>query len=666
MVHHWGELKGKNMGAKYRNLLSPIKIGSTVYKNRLIASRYSPRFIQGSENYPTQALITHYANKAKNGMAVVTCSGVGVPPFVPEELHATVHAKSVLPGHFDIEDHHCQTYLSQLTEAIHFYGAKASMQINGFVPFKYDVSSGIPSVSPSPEIPSRTGEEIPEALLEGVVEDYVRQSVILKSLGFDMVHLHMAYQVLLLGRFLSPLTNKRTDKFGGSPENRTRFAIMVADRIKQACGKDFLIEACISGCEKQGGITVADTIEFAKLFAGHIDLLHIRGGDMDAHHTVGFERNPNPFLKIAAAVKKSKANIAVVANGGFQDPEVCEKAISSGQADFIAIARGLISNPEYGRLLYEGRPDDIVPCIRCNFCLRSSPVDPLVSVCSVNPIWGLEHTIEGMLQPPGPKKKVAIIGGGPAGMKAALVSAQRGHAVTLYEKSDALGGLLKTAKFVSFKWPLKDFTEYLIRQVSKANVEVLLNTEATPEKIKAHQYDVVIAGMGAEPITPAISGIDNGHVAYAVNVYGYEDTYAQDIVIIGGGEVGVETGMHLAETGHQVMVLEMQDGLALQSPPLHFYTMFKEAWEKLPNFKYALKARCTGIEAETVTYLDADNKAYRIKAGSVIVAVGMKPKIDQALRFYGSADQFHMIGDCNIVGTVQKAIRSAYSTASML
>jgi len=475
------------MSEKYQNLLSPAKVGNVVFRNRLTAARSSPRFVQGSESYPTEALITHYANKAKNGAAMVTCGGVGMPHNIPANEVESFSAETILPGSFNIYEANCQNYLSQLADAIHFYGAKASMQIGGYVPAKYDVSSGIPFLAPLPGTIPRVGEEVPADLLDEVAEDFGRQAALMKDMGFDMVYLHMAYRFQLLGRFLSPLTNKRTDQYGGSLENQARFPLMAADRIKQKCGKDFLIEASISGCEPPGGRTLEETIELAKMFAGHIDMLQIRAQELDPAHPAGFNLERTPFLYMAEAVKKSGADITVVTVGGYLDLDTSEDVIASGKADFIAMARGWISNPNYGRLAYEGRNEDIVPCIRCNMCLRGSLADPPNSVCSVNPIWGLEHKIERMIQPPTDKKKVAIVGGGPAGLEAAHSAWQNGHRVTLLEENQTLGGQLNLAASAPGRSEIENLRQFLLKRLESTDVAVMTGRKATSELIRQHR-----------------------------------------------------------------------------------------------------------------------------------------------------------------------------------
>lgn len=251
-------------------------------------------------------------------------------------------------------------------------------------------------------------------------------------------------------------------------------------------------------------------------------------------------------------------------------------------------------------------------------------------------------------------------------MEAALVLSDRGHEVTLFEKSDVLGGLLNTANHVSFKWPVKEFKDYLVRKIGQSAVKVMLNTEAGADLLKKDGYDVVLAGVGSEPIVPSIPGVDGKNVFLVTQVFGHEESLAEKVIIVGGGEAGVEIGMHLAEKEHKVTVLEMQDKLAADSTPLHFYSMFRDAWEELDNFEFILQAKCNRIENDRVFYIDTNGKEYEIEANSVVIAVGMKPRSDLALQFKDASDNFYLIGDCHAVGNIQKSMRSAFGIASMI
>jgi 2,4-dienoyl-CoA reductase-like NADH-dependent reductase (Old Yellow Enzyme family)/thioredoxin reductase len=593
---------------------------------------------------------------------------VNPPPMTPPE------PVMAMKGHFaitDASDGNTQHYISQLTEAIHFYGAKASVIEMRSAPKGYDVSDGIPSfwVFGDGTFPVYDNKEAPEEILLETIENIANRMAVMQALGHDMCYLHMSYRYSIFSRMLSPLTNKRKDKFGGSLENRARFIIMAADKIKERCGKDFIIEASMSGEDAPGGYTLQDTIEFAKMFAGHIDILQLRGPYIDPSNLWVYanpESDPTPTLRYTEAIKKSGAKIAVLPIGGFTNPDWGEAAIASGKADFIGMTRAWISNPNFGTLVYEGRNEDIVPCIRCNKCHKSGYNDPWAPLCSVNPTFTMDWKIDRMISPPAKKKRVAIIGGGLAGMEAAIVASGRGHQVTLYEKSDSLGGILKTASIASFKWPLRSFMEYMIKHLNRTNVKVLLNTEATPAMLKKDKYDAVLVAIGSAPLVPDIPGVKGKNVVFAPDVYGNGNKLGKKVVVIGGGEVGVETGLHLAEKGHKVTVVEMLNMLASDAPPVHYYTVLRDYWEAQKNFSFVVNARCNKIATDKITYVDSEGKEHTIKADSIVIAVGMEAKNDLALEFYGVGERLYMIGDCDKAGNVQKVMRSAFSTASML
>ncbi|MBE6991830.1 MAG: FAD-binding protein [Ruminococcaceae bacterium] len=647
---------------KYENLLKPVKIGNVLLRNRMIATPSNPHFVQGPEKYPTEPLITHYANKAKAGAAIVTCKGNN--PVKNKDPHSLS---------LDIHNGAHQHYFAQIADCVHYYGAKASYLVlppMGMLE-GYDASDGILSEFVAGDGSVATlGKAAPKDLLYEVIDQYVEEAKLAKSLGFDMCFMHMAYRFMFPGRFISPLSNHRTDEFGGDIEGRSRFPLLICEGIKKACGKDFLVEISISGREDdmfKGGSTVEDAIAFAKLAEGKVDLLQIRGGSIDPSQPTYLDEREIPQLEPAAAIKKGVeaygGNIKIVTVGGCQDLDTCENVIAEGKADFIGAARAWIADPAWAEKAYEGRGDDVAPCLRCNKCHQASPGNWL-TVCSVNPEWGLESKIDRMVTVPDRKKKIAVVGGGVGGMESALLLAKRGHDVTLYEKEDHLGGLLCAMDGIGIKWTITKFKEYLIRQVEKSNVKVLLNTAATPELLKSEGYDEVFAALGSTPIIPPIPGVDSKNVCPAIDVVKEEPGMGENVAIIGGGDIGVEMGIYLARKGHKVTVIEMLDKLAPEAVPVHFRSMFEQTWENQEGFSYLLNSRVTAIEDGAVRYADSDGNEHIIPADSVVIAAGMKGRTDEAMSFSELGCRVRFVGDCNKVGSIQTAMRSAYSQAN--
>lgn len=662
----------------YPHLLSPLKLGnSVVLKNRMIASPSRPHYIQGPEDYPTQALITHYARKAQNGAAIVTCNGRSPMPLPKDidpnevpDIHEKFRKWPIMSANheqaLDICKGKNQHYFSQMTEAIHYYGSLASLFLVPDFPAGYDCSEGVASTTVEGDSNQTLfGKEITRELMEQVCDSYAQQALLAKHLGFDAAFLHMCYRGMLPSRFLSPLTNRRTDEFGGSLANRAKFPLMICDRIKEACGPDFILEMAFTAEEKYpGGWTMEDTLEFAALAEGHVDLLQVRSGDIDPNHPTGFCPERTPYLYLAEELKASGCRTPVVTISGYTDLDTMEEVIASGKADCIAMARAFISNPDFGKKAYEGRNNDVVPCLRCNKCHRSSNADSWVSSCSVNPVWGLEHRIETMVTAPEREKNIAVIGGGAAGLRAAIFARERGHQVTLFERQSTLGGQLRAAGTAPFKWPVRDYREYLIRQVYRQGVRVLLNTRPDPSALDG--FDDVVVAVGAVPAVPNIPGAEGDNVMAAIDVYENKSGVKGRVVVVGGGEVGVETGMYTAGLGHETLVLEMTDTLAADSTPIHYRSMFRQAWETTEHFGFYTQATCVEIRSDCVVWRDAEGALHEEPADTVIIAAGMKACTDEALRYAASGGRFHMIGDCKKVANIHHANRTAFATMSQI
>jgi NADPH-dependent 2,4-dienoyl-CoA reductase/sulfur reductase-like enzyme len=620
------------MGAekRYSHLLSPIKIRNRIIKNRIIQTNGFPQWLAGPESWPSDTVREYYSRFARNGAAIAIVPPVVVEedvgkgtPWTPEGKYGDALRRDG-PERWDTSNPAVENYFDQIVAAVH---------ANGSLVCEIGMTSNI------------KGETVEEA---------VKSAKALEDKGVDVVNMPVEFQ----------------DKA------RVQTLIKRIEAIKNATKLIISMKLDVRGVvpgqrtddrNMYDAPSLDDAVAMAKMYDGVVDILQFRLAGAVYGHPLAWsqeEGKPNSLI-IARAIRDSGSKIYLAPNGGFQDLDENEEFIASGQCDFVTIIRPFFTDFEYVQKAYEGRGEDVVPCAQCNKChgLHQSK-GPWSSVCTANPKLGLEPAMHN-ITPPAVRKDIAVIGGGPAGMWAAITAMERGHSVTLYEKEGSLGGLLRHADFSPYKWGLRRYKDYLIRQVNKSGVEVLLNTEATPEMIKAKGYDVIVAAVGAEPSIPRIPGADGKNVYNIVNVYPKEKELGKNVVFIGGGEYGLGTGMFLAKAGHRTMVMTSEKEL-LPIQRHHYEDIIIFVYEHLDDFDFILEAIPTRISEREVIYRDAKGNERSILADSVVLFAGLKPKQDEAMKFYSAArNAFFTIGDCTgECGNVQKAVRNAYFTAS--
>lgn len=631
--------------AGYDHVMSPVRVGRHLLKNRIIAAPVTMHSASDGECYPTEAAMNFFVQRAQAGAGLVVCAGVKLLPVTDDGEHAS----------WDVYRHNALNRLAELAERIHFYGAKASMELIGIFEDGYTASASgtlMDGVTP--------GREIPVSEMMRYKEGYAHSAETLMKLGYDGILLHFGHSIPI-AQFLSPLTNSRTDEYGGSFENRIRYLVEILQAIRERVGDRMIIEIRMSAKEfKEGGIDLEEGLRIAGVFQQYADIVQASCGMvtpdlMCRTHPCDF-LPPNPNVHLAEAFKKSgRITAFVTAIGGIGSLADADRIIAAGHADFVAMSRALIADPELIPKSLAGRADDVVPCVKCMRC-HDSTVYGHFFQCSVNPVIGIMHHLDRMVMPPAKIKKVAVIGGGPAGMYAALTAADRGHEVTLYEKTDSLGGTLKFADQVDFKYSLARFKDYLIAQIGKSAVKVCFGTEASTELLGAGGYDEIIASVGAEPVIPPIPGIESA--IQATLVYGMEKELGQELVVIGGGQVGCETALHLARRGKQVTILEMQAELAPDASKTHRDDILAIMAAE-PNLSVITEARCTGVTSAGVTY-EKHGLGAELPAEQVILAAGMRSRVAEADAFAGIAPQFWEIGDCKQARTVEMAVREGY------
>ncbi len=633
------------MKKNYQHIMSPIRVGKHLLKNRIIAAPVTLHSASNGESYPTESAMNFFVQRAKAGAGLVVCAGVKLLPVVDDGEHTG----------WDLYKHNSMHRLAELAERIHFYGSKASMELIGIFEDGYVASEGgllMDGITP--------GREIPVSEMMRYKEAYAHSAEMLMKLGYDGILLHFGHGIPI-AQFLSPLTNKRTDEYGGSFENRIRYIVEILKAIRERVGDNMIIEVRMSANEfKEGGIDTEEGLKIAEVLQQYADIIQASCGMIKPElmcrtHPCDF-LPPTPNVHLAEAFKKSgRIKSYVTAIGGIGSLADGDEIISSGKADFVAMCRALIADPELIPKSLSGRAEDVVPCIKCMRCHDSTVYGHFLQ-CSVNPTIGLMHQLDSMVVPSIKRKKVAVIGGGPAGMYAALTASKRGHSVTLYEKTDSLGGTLKFANKVAFKYSLAKFKDYLIKQIQKSPVTVKLNTDVSPDTFPVKEYDAVIVAIGAQPFIPPIAGVDQ--TIFATDTYGMEDTLGEELIVIGGGQVGCETSLHLARLGKKVFVLEMRDQLAPDASITHRDDIMSEI-SKEPNFIQITNAKCTEINAGEVIY-EKNGKKYVLTADHVILAAGMKARTIDVDAFANTTCFYWAIGDCTKARTVEMAIREGY------
>ena len=627
-------------------VLQPVRIGNVLLKNRIVSAPTTMHSLSNGELYPTEDAISFFESRARAGVGMVTVAGLKVGKDVADDGQNTA---------WDVNQPNHRNKLMELVERVHFYGAKISMELIGIFPEGYTVSDGCSIMGWA------TGHEITREAMETFKEEWAQAAADLVDCGFDAILIHSGHSVPL-AQFLSPLTNKRTDEYGGSTENRCRYLIEILDAIRARVGNKLLIEVRISGTEfEEGGIDLEEGIRIGELIQDHLDILQVSAGMhnpkwMTWVHPCGF-RPPMPNVCVAEAFKNTGTfHVPIVTLGAIDSLESAEKIIEDGKADLVTMARSLIADPELIHKGMAGKTEDVTPCIKCMRC-HDSTVYGHHFQCAVNPTAGLEASLNKLVQEPGERKKVAVIGGGPAGMKAACVASDRGHQVTLFEASNRLGGMLHYAGYFSFKYPVKDYMNWLIGQVNKRPIDVKLGTKATPETVQG--YDAVLVAIGAEPLILPVPGVEQAKVA--IETLGHEEELGSSVILIGGGQVGCETALHYAKLGKKVTVMEMQSELAPDASTTGRNELLTEIAAE-PNFVPLTGAKCVSLTATSVTY-EKDGKQETITADSVVLSAGMKAKTQEADSFIGTALDFAEIGDCVRARTVEYATKEAYYAA---
>ena len=654
------------------HLFEPITLGTMELRNRIVMPAMATNYGNG-EGFVTTRLINHYAERARGGPGLIIIEITSIAPTGKGFANQLgIYKDDFIPQ------------LRQLTEAIkecgpvrcilqlHHGGRRAPSQIN----------NGAQPVAPSAI--ACLGGEMPRELtpeeIEELIEAFSQGARRAKEAGFDGVEVHCAHGYLI-HQFLSPLTNKRGDKYGGDLESRAKFALEVLKRIRQRVGQEYPVLAKICGDEFfKGGLTLRDSQKLVTMFEDvNIAAIEVSAG-YKASSEEGYFNSSVPvanlpmalprgyFVHLAEGIKKV-ARVPVIAVGLLHEPSLAEKVITEGKADLVAIGRGLLADPFFPSKVAQRQYSDIRTCIACNTCANSLFGEAPVR-CAINAELGKEE--EYQIKPAAKSKKILVVGGGPGGMEAARVAALRGHKVTLVERKPYLGGNLVAASAASFKREIRQLVDYLSEQVHKVGAEIRLGYELDEGKISALDSDIVILATGASSQKPTIPGIERENVTDAVEVLEGKVETGLRMVVVGGGMIGCEVAVFLAEKGKEVTLVtrrnsdySLSGGLAPDMEPIIRRWLLFELWPNLP-IEVVANSTFKEVQDKGLIVQGREGRTRLVEGDTVVFATGMVPNNELSKKLQGKMSELYQVGDCVQPRKIIDAIHEAAQVARLI